>query len=492
MSPRARVVRAASPRVLLGRGRVLLFADRDDGGTTACALEGDHAEIVLAVLEQAEPAVEREALVARVLAQAGAGPSERGAVDEAIDLLLRWGALASEEAAAGSPQERSRARGHIVVCVTGAIGAAYSPLLLDRLLSEGHEVRVAMTRAARRFVTERTLRAITHRRVATSLWRGTPSEPAPHVALARWADVVVVYPCTATTMSRIASGDCSELVSAVVTATRAPVLLAPSMNTEMLAAPAVAENLDRLRARGFFLAHPAKGAEVADAPASRVMRGGVAAPASHVARYVAWLLQHELLGPRVLTPAEWDVEHDRLARARAARDTIDDDIARELSSCPATARVLDVGTGLGGLARALAKRGHAVVATDASVRAIEHARSADQEGAVTWIVDDLTRSSLRSSFDVCIDRGCFGCIAVATRERYVERLASLVRPGGLLLLKVHRAPAHHLRAFAFSRDELISLFQLRFAAARVSESTLSFGDVLESPAWLVALRRVVD
>jgi len=479
-----RLLRAASPRLLLGKDRVILFGA---GGSSSAALEGDHADLVLAVLGHAAQPTPRDAIVERVLAEAGASASERPAIDQAIDLLVRWGALVPVQAPEPVAEAEAPRGAHIVVCVTGAIGATYAPPLVDRLVAAGHDVRVAMTRSARRFIAARTFRAITHRPVATSLWKGPPAEPAPHVAIARWADVVVIYPCTATTIARLAAGDCSELVSAIATTTRAPVLLAPSMNTEMLRAPAVADNLETLRERGLFVAHPSLGIEVADAPGERVRRGGVAAPAAHVVRYVTWLLAQALAsGPRVLSRAEWDAEHAR----HPAADAVDDDIARALAEhAPSASRILDVGTGLGAVARAAAKRGHTVVATDFAERAIERARAVDPAANVTWLVDDVADSSLRGSFDVCVDRGCFGCIPVARRARHAESVASLVRPGGVLVLKVHQAPARQIRAFGFTREEVTALFEPWFSSIAVTESTLGFGAVVGSPALLVELRR---
>ena len=479
-----RLVRAASPRLLLGKDQVALFGAVE--GTSA-TLDGDHADVVLAVLDHADKPTDRDAIVESVLAEAGASRTQRPAIDQAIDLLLQWGALVAVRTSQPAVEARAPRGAHVVVCVTGAIGATYAPPGVDRLVAAGHDVRVAMTRAARRFIAARTFRAITHRPVATSLWKGSPGEPAPHIAIARWADVVVIYPCTATTVGRLATGDCSELVSAIATTTRAPVLLAPSMNVEMLHAPAVAENLERLREHGFFVAHPSLGIEVADAPGERVRRAGVAAPAAHVVRYVAWLLEQALAaGPRVLSRAEWGAEHVRHEPA----DVVDDDISRALAAhAPLPARVLEVGTGLGAVARAAAKRGHTVVATDFAERAIERAGAVDPAANVTWVVDDAADSSLRGSFDVCVDRGCFGCIPVARRVRYAESVASLVRPGGVLLLKVHLAPAREIRAFGFTREEMTALFEPWFSPVAVKESTLGFGAVVGSPALLFELRR---
>src|SRR5437763_73927 len=104
---------------------------------------------------------------------------------------------------------------------------------------------IAVSRAARRFVPAAALAAITHRAPHTSAWPASPVAPVPHVALAAWADVVLVCPASATTIARIANGDFSDLVSAIALTTRAPVILVPWMNPAMRAATAVVRNLPR-------------------------------------------------------------------------------------------------------------------------------------------------------------------------------------------------------------------------------------------------------
>jgi 3-polyprenyl-4-hydroxybenzoate decarboxylase/SAM-dependent methyltransferase len=479
------LVCADSPRVMSGPGGVWFL-----GAGDACLLEGDSGELVLAVLEHATTPSTAEAIVAAVAQAAGVDAGAVQPIRDAVALLVRTGALIDDTDRAPPALPVTRRAGNVVVGVTGAIGAIHAPSLVQQLLAATHDVRVVMTRSARRFISRRVFEAITQRPVVTSLWSGSPRAPAPHVELAQWADVVVVYPCTASSLARIAAADCSELVSAVATTTRAPVLLVPSMNTEMFRAPLVTQNLDRLREHGFFIAHPGHGHEVAEAPSERVLRMGVAAPAAHVVRYVDLLLERAASGgPKLPSRAEWSADHER--RAVPEHDPpVDPDVARALHDHAAQpSRVLDVGTGFGEVARAAARSGHTVVATDFSEVAIERAHSIDPSLPVTWLVDDMAETALRGSFDLCIDRACFGCISVARRERYIASIAALVQPGGIWLLKVHRAPLSTLRAHGFTEEEVTELMAPWFETLSARESLLSFGASGDRPAWTFELQR---
>ena len=103
--------------------------------------------------------------------------------------------------------------------------------------------------------------------------------------------MVVVYPATATTLSRIARGDCSTAVSALAISTQAPVILVPAMNEAMLRAPAVQRNLTQLKQDGFWITHPSIGYEVAETPALRKPAFGAAPPVQAVVDVVEAVFQ---------------------------------------------------------------------------------------------------------------------------------------------------------------------------------------------------------
>jgi len=143
--------------------------------------------------------------------------------------------------------------------VTGGIGA-YKAVEVARLLDKrGHAVRVVMTRAATRFVGPLTFEAITRGPVVTSQFRRGMNAEIEHIALASDMQLLLVAPATANVIGKFANGIADDFLSALYLATRAPVLVAPAMNTNMWAHPAVKENLDRLAARGVGIVEPGDG-----------------------------------------------------------------------------------------------------------------------------------------------------------------------------------------------------------------------------------------
>jgi phosphopantothenoylcysteine decarboxylase/phosphopantothenate--cysteine ligase len=147
----------------------------------------------------------------------------------------------------------------IGLCVTGGIGAYKAVEVCRGLQKQGHEVVACMTRSATRFVTPLTFEAITRRPVVTSQWRAGANADIEHIALADRLDLLLVAPCTANVLGKLAAGIADDFLTTLYLATRAPVLLAPAMNSNMLAHPAVQDNLLRLRARGVRLVEPGEG-----------------------------------------------------------------------------------------------------------------------------------------------------------------------------------------------------------------------------------------
>ena len=142
--------------------------------------------------------------------------------------------------------------------MTGGV-AAYKSAYLARLLIEaGEEVRVAMTAEAHNFIGPTTFASITGNPVVEDLFESDLT--SPHTDLGRWADAVIVAPATAATLSRLATGLSEEVASATLLATRAPVLVAPAMHTEMWEHPATQRNIERLRADGVSVVGPGAGA----------------------------------------------------------------------------------------------------------------------------------------------------------------------------------------------------------------------------------------
>jgi len=140
----------------------------------------------------------------------------------------------------------------VVLGVTGGISAYKAAELCRLLRKDGARVQVIMTPAACEFITPLTMQALSENPVATEMFETTASAQIGHIELASRADIVVVAPATADALARFAAGMANDLLSAVVLATRAPVLLAPAMNSNMWDNPITQANLARLTATGRF------------------------------------------------------------------------------------------------------------------------------------------------------------------------------------------------------------------------------------------------
>lgn len=278
------------------RAPVVRIVDRGASTTVigpriARRFDGDSAALLRAVLEVHRRPVGRAELIVELAMRADTAPAALPlpSIDELVALLVEDGVLVDATPATPAVAPASGRR-RVVLGISGTIAAADAPELVRGLQRAGCEVRVALTRDAARLVSRAALDALTHHAVWTGVWQRDARAPVPHIALAEWAELVVVCPASATTLSRIATGDCSDLVAAIATATRAPVVIVPSMNDAMYDAPAVQANLATLRDHGRHVVHPALGAEVAHPPEARPTVFGAAPPAGAVIDIVRHLL----------------------------------------------------------------------------------------------------------------------------------------------------------------------------------------------------------
>ena len=148
---------------------------------------------------------------------------------------------------------------HVVLGVTGGIAAYKAVEIVSRLKKAGAHVHVIMTRGAQNFVTELTFREMSGAPVVTDMWAKVTQYQVEHIALARLADLVLVAPATANFLAKASYGLADDMLTTTLLATRAPVFLAPAMNTAMYEHPATQENIARLRARGVHIIEPASG-----------------------------------------------------------------------------------------------------------------------------------------------------------------------------------------------------------------------------------------
>ena len=147
----------------------------------------------------------------------------------------------------------------IALGVTGGIGAYKAVEVARGLQKRGHDVVTIMTRSARRFVGPLTFEAITRRRVITDQWSPGTNADIEHISIATDIGLLLVAPATAHIIGRFANGLADDFLSSLYLATRAPVLMAPAMNTHMLEHDAVRRNLATLAARGVRFVDPGEG-----------------------------------------------------------------------------------------------------------------------------------------------------------------------------------------------------------------------------------------
>lgn len=187
----------------------------------------------------------------------------------------------------------------IVVGLSGGIACYKSAELIRLLGAAGARVRVVMTRNAMEFITPLTLQTLSGAPVATSTFDLTQESTIGHIGLADTADAVVVAPATANIIGKIAAGIGDDLLTTVLLATRAPVLIAPSMNVHMYENPVVQANLAALRQQGLRIVEPGSGPLACGYEGP----GRLAEPPIIVAEIEQAVTAPDLAGERVLVSA---------------------------------------------------------------------------------------------------------------------------------------------------------------------------------------------
>ena len=150
----------------------------------------------------------------------------------------------------------------IILGVCGSIAAYKSAYLLRELMREGADIRVVMTPSAANFVTPLTFSALSRKQVYTEMFPEGGSATSIgtwHIELGLWADLMLIAPVTASTIAKLAYGIADNFLTSIALALRAPMMIAPAMDADMLIHPSTSSNLSKLKERGVLVLEPEKG-----------------------------------------------------------------------------------------------------------------------------------------------------------------------------------------------------------------------------------------
>ncbi len=186
---------------------------------------------------------------------------------------------------------------NVVVGITGGIAAYKAVNVVRGFVLAGHDVHVVATDAALRFVGRPTLEAISRNPVHSELYEGVAE--VRHVAIGQAAELIVVAPATANTIAKLAHGLADDLLGNTILASKAPLVLAPAMHTEMWQNPATVANVETLRSRGVRFVGPASG----QLTGSDSGPGRMAEPDQIVAEALTAVAAQDLAGRRILVTA---------------------------------------------------------------------------------------------------------------------------------------------------------------------------------------------
>jgi len=146
-----------------------------------------------------------------------------------------------------------------VLGITGSIAAYKACYIIRALVKAGAEVQVVITPAGKEFITPITLSALTQKPVISDFFSQRDGTWHSHVALGLWADAMVIAPCTASTLGKMAGGVADNMLVTTYLSMKAPVFIAPAMDLDMYAHPSTQANLERLRSYGNHIIEPQSG-----------------------------------------------------------------------------------------------------------------------------------------------------------------------------------------------------------------------------------------
>lgn len=218
-----------------------------------------------AVLSRMEEPTTKDGLISSLSAKESL---DQSAAAEIVDLLTQEGLLKEEPGVSteslllGNIKQESF-KGTVVLGITGAVSASMTPSAVFSLRQHLTEnIEIILTDTATEFVSATSLQALSGKPV----WRGIFDHPeitsSPHIHLASSADVIVIYPCSAHTLFKLAMASCDDLLSLTVCASEAPLILVPAMNNAMWRNASVQRNLSILREQGAIIIEPQLGLEV--------------------------------------------------------------------------------------------------------------------------------------------------------------------------------------------------------------------------------------
>ena len=147
----------------------------------------------------------------------------------------------------------------IVLGITGSIAAYKACLIIRGLIKAGAEVQVVITPAGKEFITPITLSALTHKPVISEFFSQRDGTWNSHVDLGLWADAMLIAPCTASTLGKMANGIADNMLITTYLSMKAPVFIAPAMDLDMYQHPSTQQNMERLKSFGNIIIEPASG-----------------------------------------------------------------------------------------------------------------------------------------------------------------------------------------------------------------------------------------